>query len=76
MEGLVVGGWVGGVVLIKFPGGFRALETVPRRVIVLMLFLLISVPRFCQHFVDFGTSFGTDFRIFWDYLYVHFLMPV
>ena len=64
--------WVGGVVLIKFPGGFRALQTVTRRVIFFMFFLLISVPRFCRHFVDFGTSFGISFRAFWRHFGVLF----
>ena len=59
-----VDGWIGGVVLIKFPGGFRVLETVRCRVSFYVFFVYISGPRFCRPFVVFGTSFGISFRAF------------
>ena len=70
------GGSVGGVVLIKFPGGFRVLETVSRRVIVLMFFLLISVPRLLQHFIDLVTTLGIHFQAFWHHFGVLFPMQI
>ena len=74
--GAWVSGSVGGVVLIKFPGGFRGLETVRPSVIVFMFFLLISGPRFLCHFIDFGTTSGINFRAFWHHFYILFLMSV
>ena len=67
---------MGGVVLIKFPGGFRALETVVPGAIVFVFFLLIYVPRFLQHFIDFVAALGTHFRTFWHHFSVLFLMLI
>ena len=52
MEGFV-GGWMGGVALIKFPGGFDLLEPYDFRLILVVCFmcyesfLYLDVPTFC-----------------------------
>ena len=39
---------------------------------IFMFFPLFSVPRFCEHFIDFVTTLDIHFRAFWDHFSVLF----